>query len=133
MTKPLRFILAGGSVLLLTLILTYTMTEILGLYYLYSYIIVLTITTAVNFFLGSKFVFKTETKHLKRFFYYLSSILIFYVSDIFVTKIFTETIGFHYTFSIFLSKGIIFFTKYFFYDRVIFRDSSFLYKDKNSI
>jgi len=125
--KLRRFILSGVGVLALSLVFTYLLTEKVGLYYLTSYIIVLTVSTLVNFILGSRFVFKTQEKHLPRFIYYLLALGLFYLADIGSTRALTDIIGLHYSISITLSKMILFFVKFILYDRVLFTDTSFLY------
>jgi len=129
--KLLKFLLAGGSVLLLTLALTYILTEIFNLYYLVSYIIVLACTAIIHFILATTFIFKTRKKHGKRFVFYLIGYLVFYISDVLITRLFTEIVGFHYMGSILFAKGIIFLCKFILYDRILFRDSSFLFVKKN--
>jgi putative flippase GtrA len=126
-----RYILFGAVVLLLTLFLTYLLTEIARLYYLYSYIIVLTVITITNFILNSKFVFKTRKKHGVRLFYYILSIALFYSIDIFLTKVLTDFIGMHYSFSISIAKLILFFTKFLVYNKFLFSDTSFLFTKNN--
>jgi len=117
--------------LLITLVLTYLLTEILSLYYLLSYALVLIAATLGNFFLGSKFVFRTQRMHKRRFFFYLLGLVIFYLTDIFITRTFTDVLHLHYTLSITLARVLVFFTKYLVYDKILFRDTSFLYMSKH--
>lgn len=128
-SRFLRFVLAGGGVLLLTLALTYLLTEVVKLYYLTSYVIVLTSTTVINFVLGSRFVFRTRARHGRRFFYYLLGLGIFYIGDILLTRLFTDTLGFHYTLSILFARGVVFVTKFLVYDTILFKDTSFLFEN----
>jgi len=126
-----RFILSGAGVLAFSLVFTYLLTEKAGLYYLTSYIIVLTVSTLANFIIGSRFVFKTQERHLPRFAYYLLALGLFYLADIGSTRAFTEIIGLHYALSITLSKIILFFVKFILYDRILFTDTSFLYRGRH--
>ena len=123
--------MAGGGVLLLTLVLTYILTELFNFYYLLSYIIVLTCTAVIHFLLATTFIFKTRKKHGKRFVLYIVGYLVFYVTDVLVTRLFTETVGIHYMGSILMAKGIIFICKFILYDQLLFRDTSFLFVKKN--
>ena len=129
--KLVRYIIFGAVILSLTLSLTYLLTEVVHIYYLYSYIIVLTIITVTNFILNSKIVFKTKKQHGARLIYYILSITVFYCIDIILIKVFTDFIGIHYSFSITTSKVILFFTKFLVYNKFLFSDTSFLFMKKN--
>lgn len=129
--KLIKFGLAGGGVLLLTLGLTYLLTEVLHLYYLISYIIVLACTAVIHFILATTFIFKTKKQHGRRFVLYTIGYLIFYLSDVLLTRLITEVVGFHYLGSIFIARITIFASKFILYDRLLFRDTSFLFVKKN--
>jgi hypothetical protein len=53
---------------------------------------------------------------------------VFYISDIILTRTFTDLVGFHYTISILFSKTILFFVKFMIYDKLLFRDTSIMFR-----
>lgn len=118
----------GTAVTLLNIIITSFLTEAINLYYLHAYIIALTLTTVINFIINTKLIFRTEQKHFKRFFFYVVGLVIFYVIDIYLTRTFTDLMGFHYDLSILFSKAILFFVKFLVYDKLLFKDTSFIYR-----
>jgi putative flippase GtrA len=123
-----KLVFFGLAVTVLNILLTSFLTEIIKLYYLHSYIIALTLTTAVNFVINTKLIFKTQQKHFKRFIFYVIGLAVFYVSDIILTRTFTDLVGFHYAISILFSKTILFFVKFAVYDKLLFRDSSIMFR-----
>jgi len=123
-----KLIFYGLAVTILNIFLTFFLTEVLKIYYLHSYIIALTLTTIINFIINTKLIFKTEQKHLKRFFFYVIGLAIFYISDIYLTRTFTDLVGLHYILSILSSKTILFFIKFFVYDKLLFKDTSFMFR-----
>lgn len=125
-----RFSVSGAGVLLLTLILTFFLTEVFHLYYLYSYIIVLLTATILNYFLAVKVIFRTKEKSRMRFFYYILSLTIFYLADVILTRFLTESLMVWYMASIFISRIIFFLLKFTYYKKFLFNDRSFFYGDQ---
>ena len=125
-----RFSVSGAVVLIFTLILTYILTELFQLYYLYSYIVVLLTATVLNYILATKIIFRTKEKYRRRFLYYILSLMVFYFADIFLTRFLTESLMIWYMASIFISRVVFFFLKYIYYKRILFNDSSFFYGEK---
>ena len=124
-----RFSVSGAGVLLFTLLLTYLLTEVFFLYYLYSYIVVLLTATILNYILATKIIFRTKEKHRMRFFYYILSLSVFYFADIFLTRFLTESLLIWYMASIFISRVIFFLTKFIYYKKFLFNDRSIFYKE----
>lgn len=124
----LRFSVLGAAVLLFTLILTYVLTEVLHLYYLYSYIVVLLTATVLNYLLATKIIFRTKEKRRMRFFYYILSLIVFYLADIILTRFLTESLMVWYMASILISRVIFFLLKFIYYKKFLFNDRSFFYR-----
>ena len=124
----LRFSVLGAAVLILTLILTYVLTEVLHLYYLYSYIVVLLTATVLNYLLATKIIFRTKEKRRMRFFYYILSLIVFYLADIILTRFLTESLMVWYMASILISRVIFFLLKFIYYKKFLFNDRSFFYR-----
>ena len=125
-----KFFFSGGAVLLLTILLTYVLTDIIRIYYLTSYLIVLVTVTFVNYSLATGFIFKTKKKYPLRFFFYILSLLVFYAGDVSLMRLLTEFAGFYYLISVFLSRVVFFLLKFIYYKKILFNDNSFLYGGK---
>jgi len=123
----LRFSVSGAGVLLFTLILTWILTEVFHLYYLYSYIIVLLCATLLNYILATKIIFRTKERYKRRFLYYIASLTVFYFADIFLTRFLTESLMIWYMGSIFISRVVFFLLKYIYYKKFLFNDRSVFY------
>ena len=124
----LRFSVSGAGVLIFTLILTYVLTEVFHLYYLYSYIVVLLTATVLNYLLATKIIFRTKEKRRMRFFYYILSLIVFYLADIILTRFLTESLMVWYMASILISRVIFFLLKFIYYKKFLFNDRSFFYR-----
>ncbi len=125
-----RFSISGAGVLVFTLILTFILTEVFHLWYLYSYIFVLLTATVLNYILATKIIFRTKEKYKRRFLYYIISLTVFYFADIFLTRFLTESLMIWYMASIFISRVVFFLLKYIYYKSILFNDSSFFYGEK---
>jgi len=95
-----KFIMGGGVNFVLNTVLTYILTEFLGIYYLVSFMIVQTILVVYGYFYNLLFTFKIKTKSKKRFMKFLLFLVIFYAVNIGLVKIFTDTIKIPYIISI---------------------------------
>lgn len=124
----LKLVFYGTSVAILNILITSFLTEAVKLYYLLSYAISLTITTVIHFIINTKLIFKTQQEHIRRFLFYLVGLIIFYLCDIFLTRTFTELVALHYNLSILVSKAILFFVKFVVYDKLLFRDTSVIFR-----
>jgi len=125
-----RFSVSGAGILFLTLSLSYILTEVFHLYYLYSYIIVLLTATILNYVLAVNIIFRTKKTYRIRFFYYILSLTVFYFADILFTRFMTENLSFWYMASILISRVSFFLLKYVYYKKLLFNDMSFFYRKK---
>ncbi|HDP95491.1 MAG TPA: hypothetical protein ENN40_09055 [Candidatus Aminicenantes bacterium] len=125
-----RYTLLGGGSLLFTLFFTWLLTEKIGLFYLWSYVVVLATVVIVNFVAASNYVFNTRGHQGRRFFFYLVSLVLLYFADVLTVRILTSTLGLHYLVSAFASRVCFFVIKYFYYQRILFNTDSFLYPEK---
>lgn len=124
----LKLVFYGISVALFNILLTSFLTELINFYYLFSYVISLTITTVIHFIINTKLIFKTKKEHSRRFLFYLVGLVIFYMCDIILTRTFTDLVALHYNLSILASKTILFFVKFVVYDKLLFKDTSFIFR-----
>ena len=129
--KPFRrYALLGGSSLFLTLFFTWLLTEVMGLFYLLSYILVLAAVVSINFVAATAYVFRTRGNHGRRLFYYLVSFLVLYFADVFLVRFLTDSTGLFYLLSVIFSRVFFFLLKYVYYERILFNSNSFLYTKK---
>jgi putative flippase GtrA len=126
--KFIKFVMVGVITFLLTLGITYFFTEILNIFYLLSYFMVLSLVTLWNFFMNTFFIFKTKKNHKKRIIHYSISVIIFLLLNTFTVKFLTEYIRFYYIVSIIISTIFFILLKFIVYNHLIFKDDSFFYK-----
>lgn len=122
-----RYTLLGAGSLMITLLFTWLLTEQFGLFYLWSYVIVLATVVVVNFIAASRYVFNTGSHHGRRFVFYLISLVALYFADVAAVRVLTSTLGLYYLASAFTSRVCFFLVKYFYYKRILFNQDSFLY------
>jgi putative flippase GtrA len=118
-----RYSILGVSSLLVKYIFSVILTEYVGLWYFFSYIISLLIVIVYNFILNFIYVFKVNDNKIKRFLKYLFSVLVFNIIDASLVKFFTDGLMVYYLVSIFIVTFIIFITKYFYYKMLVFNKS----------
>lgn len=122
-----RYTLLGAGSLLFTLFFTWLLTEKIGLFYLWSYVIVLGTIVIVNFIAASNYVFNARSHHGRRFVFYLVSLVLLYFTDVLTVRILTANLGLYYLLSAFISRVGFFVLKYFYYKHILFNTESFLY------
>jgi dolichol-phosphate mannosyltransferase len=117
-----KFVFLGGISFLLTITLTYFFTDVLGIFYLLSYFIILSLVTIFNFCLNTFFVFKTKRNHKKRFVYYIVAVIIFLFLNTLAVRILTENLKFYYLFSVVVVTILFTILKFSVYNKIIFKD-----------
>jgi putative flippase GtrA len=122
--KLFHFSWAGVILFFLNLFLTWSLTEIVGLNYMVSYSITLTIVIMSSFYLSLKVVFKVKTRYRIRFMKYTITYFLFLGANILSVRLLTEVIRLHYLFSIVLVTGGLFLTKFFTYNRYVFLEKN---------
>ena len=123
-----KLILFGlGGILILTtkLILTYTLTDILGINIIISYLVTIIIATIIGFLYSYHITFKNKTEPLKKFTKYTASIGMFYAADYAIVLTLTKTLGIYHLISIIITTIIIFFLKFIIYDKLIFKEKNY--------
>lgn len=98
--------------------ITSFLTEILGLYYFNSYLITLACVLIFGFYYSSRITFKVSGSFNK----YLAVWAGFYLLDALLVKFLTEMINFHYVISISLVAIFVFITKFFVFDKIVFKN-----------
>jgi|GEM_PF-4805796 len=116
-----KFIMGGGVNFVLNTVLTYILTEFLGIYYLVSFMIVQTILVVYGYFYNLLFTFKIKTKSKKRFMKFLLFLVIFYAVNIGLVKIFTDTIKIPYIISIVITIFATTALRFFTYKKFVFK------------
>ena len=131
--KFVRFGAAGVFTYFLNIGITFLLTEIVGLYYLYSYIIAWSIIIIINFILNLRFIFSVKGYTARRFIKYVLFWAVFTVTNIYLVKLFTEVLGLYYLLSITTITGVLFVVKYFTYKNLVFHkeDASVFTKIKD--
>ena len=120
--KSLMFV--GGGIIgyLLNLLVTYILTEMFHVYYLFSYMICFAIINTIVFFINIKYVFPVKKKKLKSFIRYLISVVVFYCINVLSVKFLVEIMGLYYLWSMILVTGSLLVVKFFVYDTHVFTD-----------
>lgn len=115
----IKYTFGGALSYGLKITITIFLTEVLGWYYLYSFIIALLIALAQGFWYSSRITFQASGN----FYYYLFYCLFFHGLDIFLVKFFTEILNFHYLISISIISLFIFLAKFLVFDKLIFKNA----------
>lgn len=118
--KMYKFIIGGALAYFINISLTLFLTEVLRIYYLLSYSLAFIVVILFNFFFNTFVIFQVKEDRFKRFFPYISSVLIFTLINIILVKIVTEYIGLYYLYSIIIITAVLFLTKFVLYDNYIF-------------
>ena len=121
MNSFIKFLLGGLFVFGLKLSLTWLLVEKLGLWYLYSYLICLSIIITIGYFYNVKITFVTNSNKIK-FMKYILFTFLFLVLDSGVVIFLTEIISTYYLHSIFLSTCTLFIIKFFIYKKYVFEN-----------
>lgn len=93
--KIIRFILTGGTGLLINLLVTGILTEfVFGReHYFYGYLLGLTANMVYNFALYTVFTFKPSAKHKRRFLLYVIYYICMTLTQIGIVKMLTALVG----------------------------------------
>ncbi|MAF99527.1 MAG: hypothetical protein CMH61_02845 [Nanoarchaeota archaeon] len=112
-----KFVFGGGLSLILNLIVTYLLTELLGLFHMLSFTIALGAEILFLFGYHSKVTFKTNGKFL------LFAVVILFISGINWLSVYflSVTIGIHYLAAIIISAGIISIVNYAINKKIVFK------------
>lgn len=121
--KFLKYSIGGILSYILNISVTFLLTDTFNLYYLYSYLIAYSIVLIFNFVFALKVIFSVTGKIANRFFRFIIFIIIFFLTNIFAVKFFTETVGLYYIISITIVTFTLFMIKFFIYKHFVFSDS----------
>lgn len=116
----LIFALGGGVNFVLNTVATYLLTDILGMYYLYSYVIVQIIIIVYGYLYNSYVTFrliKPSKLALVKFIFLLP---IFAVINVMLVKIMTDWLGIYYVWSIILTIFITIIGRFYIYKKWVF-------------
>lgn len=101
--------------------LTALLTEMLGLWYFWSYVTSIMIAIIINFFYNMYITFKVKGRKSKRFAMYVLFILFTMVIDASLVKVFTEFLNIYYIMSIFIVTSILVLFKFYVFNNAIFK------------
>ena len=122
LTKLTKLGTLGIITFFLTLGITAFLKEVVGMYYLYSYIVALIITTIINFVLNVKAVFYVKPNNA-RIIKYLATLATFFIINPLILGVLTDALHLHYLISTMLVTIGSFLLKFFIYDRWVFAAS----------
>ena len=101
--------------------LTFLLTEVLALYYLFSYAITLVVVILYGFLYNMFITFNKTAEKLRTFVKYIISLVIFGAVDLFFVKLITDQNGeTYYMLSIIIVTTFIFVAKYFVFNKFVF-------------
>ncbi|MFH1055821.1 MAG: GtrA family protein [Candidatus Altiarchaeota archaeon] len=118
--KFLKYLLNAIITYPLVVLLTYCLTEYIGIYYLAAYLLSMSVAVVFNFMLSLKWIFDARGRVGSRFVRYLAVLASFTLANTFLVKVFTEYIGLHYVVSITVVSGTLFILKYLTYKKKVF-------------
>ena len=113
----------GVVTFVLTLMITAFLTEVVGLYYLYSYVIALTTAIIINFIVNIKLVFYVNSS-TARIVKYLTTLGIVFILNPLFLKILTEITHLHYLVATAFVTILSFLLKFLIYDKWVFAETS---------
>ena len=122
MGKFIRYIIIGGSTFLLDIGLLYGLTEILGLYYLFSATSAWIIATAVNYLLNKFWSFKSSSPHFYSSIKYAFLLGWNYFVMIAAMYIFVDRFGFYYIYVKIFIMTVIVCWNFFIYKNYVYKD-----------
>ena len=122
--KIFKFGIGGILSYLLNILITYILTTLFGIYYLYSYIIAFSMVIIFNFIFSLKVIFSVNGDIFSRFIRYLIFLALFSLTNVFLVKILTDHLKLHYLLSITIVTSSLFTIKFFTYNRFVFNKSS---------
>ena len=120
-SKFFKYGLGGAINYGLKLGLTFLLTEVLALYYLFSYAITLVVVILYSFLYNMFITFNKTADKLRTFVKYVISLVIFGAVDLLFVKLITDQNGeAHYMLSIIIVTTCIFVAKYFVLNKFVF-------------
>jgi putative flippase GtrA len=122
--KFIKYILNAIITYPLLLIMTYVLTEYVGVYYLASYFLSLCLSIILNFTLLLKWTFTAQGKVKTRFVRYVLVLACFTLANTLLVKVFTEYVHVYYMLSIVVVTGSLFVLKYMTYNKKVFHQIS---------
>jgi len=114
------FTLGGGVNFILNTAVTYFLTDVLGLYYLYSYIIVQIIIITYGYLYNSLITFKQKKPTRKSLIKFLVCLPIFAFLNVILVKILTDWLGIYYLISIVVTIFLTIAGRFYIYKKWVF-------------
>jgi putative flippase GtrA len=118
--KLIKFTFGGILTFSIKVTLTVALTEFVGLWYLWSYLITLVTIVVFSFFYNAFVTFLVTSNKFGNFLKYSLALLTFMIIDATTVGVLTEFIKLPYLISIIVVTFILFMLKYVVYDRVVF-------------
>lgn len=135
-----KFIAGGVLTIIIKIGLVLILTDLLNVWYFFSYLITLAVLISFAFFYNAYITFRVSKIKKQQLILFCIVLLFFYALDAVTVKLFTERLHLHYTMSIMAITAVIFVLKYMAYDNVVFAERKHRagnyynkYKSKNFI
>jgi putative flippase GtrA len=122
--KFLKYVLNALVTYPLLLVLTYTLTEYVHLYYLASYFLALCVSIILNFALLLKLIFTAKGRVKSRFVRYIAVLASFTLANTVLVKVITEYVHIYYMISIIIVSGSLFVLKFLTYNKKVFHQAN---------
>lgn len=107
--EPLRYLIVGGTCSLSHIIFLYLLTDVLGLFYLYSTMSSFIFVSCLGYFGQKYFTYRNfETNHAKQFSLYITIIIIGFILDASLMFSFVSLLNIHYLVAGITTRIIIF-------------------------
>jgi len=119
----LRFVMGGMTGYSFTIFSTFILTDVAKFDYFISYVLALSMTIFLNFYLSMKYVFRVRERYASRFTRYLIAIFSFYLINLLLVRFIVETMKIHYLVSITIVTICLYVAKFYIYDTYIFHEA----------
>lgn len=123
--KLVKLLLFGGLgifTFVFNIATTWLLTEVIGLHYSISYAIVLVLIIIIGFVLNIKVVFQSNKGYKSKLIKYTIVYMLTLGANYLLVKLLTEVLHIYYLLSIAVITIVLFFVKFFCYDRAVFED-----------
>jgi putative flippase GtrA len=114
-----KFALLGAFHYVLNAFLVWLLTDIAGIYYIYSTAFVSVLINVMGYFWNSAFVFNVA-KQKKTLYKYIISLFVFFFLHLTLVKLMTDVLGVYYLASVVISVTLLFVLKFAAYYLLVF-------------
>lgn len=116
-----KFVTGGVFGYAINLMITFSLAELVGWYYLWSYAVGLICSILFNFAFAVKIIFNVKNNYRKIFTFYIISVGVFFVFNLLTVKYLSDIFKFDYKILVVVVTGFYLLLKYQVYDNFIFK------------